>query len=80
MAKKKTPHETLIMSLEVNKYPPETMFLREAVADGEISGIPLEISTNASGEPIVRIGKGSWYLLDIRKFVEAVAMAEGIPA
>lgn len=80
MTKKKTSHKTLTMNLEVNKYPPETLFLRTAVGDGKINGHDVELSTNASGEPIVRIGKGSWYLLDIRKFIEAVAEAEGIPA
>jgi hypothetical protein len=80
MTKKKIPHKILHMNLEVHKYPPETLFLRTEVASGKINGLDLEFSTNASGEPIVRIGDGSWYLLDIRKFIEAVADAEGVPA
>lgn len=77
---KKTQHETIVMSLEVHRYPAKTMFLRTEVASGAVGGYEFEFSTNISGEPIVRIGNGNWYLLNIIDFVMKAAETEGIPA
>lgn len=61
------------MQLEIGVYPPETLFFRQAVADGEYAGKKFEVSTNiGGGSMIVRFEGEEWFTLTPGDFVTAV--------
>lgn len=85
MTKKKTKPisapdaESLDIIVKVHRYPSGTLFLRETIGDGKLGDQDVEFSLNASGQPMVRIGQGHWYLFNIQSMIEAVGELEKLP-
>ncbi|MCK9513689.1 MAG: hypothetical protein M0R28_21030 [Pigmentiphaga sp.] len=56
--------ERLSVAVDVNVFPPDTLFLRMEVGSGKTDdGTPIEITQNADGSMLVRFGDGEWYAL-----------------
>lgn len=64
MSKKSQIVRQIEVCVQIDVYEPETMFLREAIASGELGDREFEYSKNMySHGTLVRFDHGEWYLL-----------------
>jgi len=75
--KEKEKPEEIKVTLTLEKFKPDSLFLRQAVGDGTFpDGRSFEISLGMGGGNIVRIDDGPWYILSVKNLVEAIGKLE----